>query len=89
MNLDPGYLFLALISSSIGMGAAMYGKRAQKAKPLLIGIVLMGITYVVTSTLWLIVLTVGLSALLVVDTQALVYRLSGGPRPVRKIESIE
>lgn len=88
MNLDPGYLFLALVSSSIGMGAMMYGKSTQKGKPLFLGLLLMALNYLVGSTLWLFLWTVGISGLLVTDTQALVYRLSGGPKPVRQIESI-
>jgi hypothetical protein len=45
------YLFAALIWGSIGMGFAIYGKKERAPVPLVGGIVLMGITYLIGSAL--------------------------------------
>jgi hypothetical protein len=45
------YLFAALIWGSIGMGFAIYGKKQRALAPLLGGILLMGISYLISSAL--------------------------------------
>jgi hypothetical protein len=82
------YLFLALVGGAIGTGAFIYGKKTQKLKPLVVGILLMGLSYLVTSPLWLGLATAGLTALLFTDTTQLIYRLTSG-RDTRNIQSIE
>lgn len=89
MNLDPLYLLVVLVGSAIGMGAFLYGKRTAQAKPLLIGVSLMGASYLVASTGVLALLTAGLTALLVTDTTRLAYRLMGPTKAQGRIESIE
>jgi len=48
-----GYLFAALIWGSIGLGFAIYGKRQKAPVPLLGGILLMGISYLISSALYM------------------------------------
>jgi hypothetical protein len=50
---SPSYLFAALIWGSIGMGFAIYGKKQRSAVPLVGGIALMGISYVITSAIYM------------------------------------
>ena len=47
------YLFAALIWGSIGLGFAIYGRRQKAAVPLLGGILLMGISYLISSALYM------------------------------------
>ena len=55
-------LFASILFSTIGMAAFAYGKKAMSWKPMAIGGVLMGYTFVVSQT-WLVYLVgVGLSA---------------------------
>jgi hypothetical protein len=51
--LSSSYLFAALIWGSIGMGFAIYGKKQKAMVPLVGGIVLMGITYLISSALYM------------------------------------
>jgi len=46
-------LFASLIWGSIGMGFAIYGKKQRSAVPLVGGILLMGISYLIASALWM------------------------------------
>jgi hypothetical protein len=50
---NSSYLFAALIWGSIGLGFAIYGKKQQAMVPLVGGIVLMGITYFISSALYM------------------------------------
>ena len=50
---SSGYLFAALIWGSIGLGFAIYGKRQKAMVPLVGGILLMGITYLIGSVLYM------------------------------------
>lgn len=50
---NPSYLFAALIWGSIGTGFAIYGKKQRSGVPLVGGIALMGISYVITSALYM------------------------------------
>ena len=46
-----GTLFASLIWGSIGMGFAIYGKKQRTTAPLVGGILLMGISYLIGSAL--------------------------------------
>ncbi len=59
---NSSYLFAALIWGSIGLGLAIYGKRQKAIVPLLGGIVLMGISYLVSSALYMSLLGAALVA---------------------------
>ena len=50
---NSSYLFAALIWGSIGLGFAIYGKRQKAMAPLLGGILLMGISYLISSALFM------------------------------------
>jgi len=49
--MDTGYLFAALVWGSIGMGFFIYGKKKKRIVPLVGGIVLMGISYLIKTPL--------------------------------------
>ena len=51
VNLDPWYLFLGLIFSTIGFGYFRYGKRQSDGRAMLVGVVLMVYPYFITSPL--------------------------------------
>jgi hypothetical protein len=59
---NPSYLFAALIWGSIGTGYAIYGKKQRAPVPLVGGIALMGISYVITSALYMSLTGVALMA---------------------------
>ncbi len=48
---NSSYLFAALIWGSIGLGFAIYGKRQKAVVPLIGGILLMGISYLISSAI--------------------------------------
>ena len=50
---SSSYLFAALLWGSVGMGFAIYGKRQRAAAPLVGGILLMAISYVISSALYM------------------------------------
>ena len=50
---NMSYLFAALVWGSIGLGFAIYGKRQWAMVPLLGGILLMGISYLISSALYM------------------------------------
>ena len=50
---NMSYLFAALVWGSIGLGFAIYGKRQRAMVPLLGGILLMGISYLISSALYM------------------------------------
>jgi hypothetical protein len=49
MSLDPNTLLLSLFISAVGVGFFVYGKKQQRAPHLVVGIVLIGYTYFVSS----------------------------------------
>lgn len=51
--MDYTYLFAALLWGSIGMGFFIYGKKQKSLYPLIGGILLMGISYVIRTALYL------------------------------------
>jgi len=50
---NSSYLFAALIWGSIGLGFAIYGKKQQAMVPLVGGILLMGVSYLISSALYM------------------------------------
>jgi len=56
-------LFASLFWGSVGMGFAIYGKRQQAAVPLCGGIVLMVLSYFISSALYLSLVGAGLTVL--------------------------
>ena len=56
MSFDPTWLFLSLIISGVGLALFIYGKKQGRIPQLVAGLILMGYTYLVTSTLWMIVI---------------------------------
>jgi len=55
-------LFASLIWGSIGMGFAIYGKKQKALAPLVGGILLMGISYLISSALTMSLAGIGLVA---------------------------
>jgi hypothetical protein len=52
MNIgSSGFIIASLIWGSIGMGFAIYGKKQRATAPLLGGVLLMGISYLIGSAL--------------------------------------
>lgn len=49
MSLDPGLLFLSLVTSGLGFVFFMYGKKQERAPQLVAGIVMMVYPYFVNS----------------------------------------
>lgn len=49
--MDPLYLFAALVWGSIGLGFFIYGKKQKRPVPLVGGIVLMAVCYIVKTPL--------------------------------------
>ena len=58
MSFDPTWLFLSLIISGVGLALFIYGKKQGRIPQLVAGLILMVYTYVVTGTLWMIVIAV-------------------------------
>jgi hypothetical protein len=52
MSLDPGLMFLSLITSGVGFVLFMYGKKQERMPQLVAGIVLMVYPYFVPDLLW-------------------------------------
>ncbi|MCE5249769.1 hypothetical protein LLG96_06065 [bacterium] len=50
-SMNPAYLFSAIVWGAVGLGFFIYGKKQKSAIPLIGGIVLMGITYLVKDSL--------------------------------------
>ncbi len=55
LNLDPWYLVLSLVFSTIGFGYFRYGKRQGDSLPLVVGVMLMVYPYFITSPLAVVV----------------------------------
>ena len=62
MSLDPGLLFLSLVTSGVGFVLFMYGKKQERPPQLLAGIVLMVYPYFVPDLLWNVVVFVAIVA---------------------------
>ena len=64
MTLDPTALFASILISAVGVGFFLYGKKQQRAPHLVVGIVLMGYTYFVTSVAVMLAIAAALLAAL-------------------------
>jgi hypothetical protein len=62
VTFDPTSLLLSILISAVGVGFFLYGKKQQRWPQLVVGIVLMGYTYFVSS----IALMLAIAAALVV-----------------------
>ena len=51
--MDAGYLFAALVWGSVGLGFTIYGKKQQAIIPLIGGILLIGLTYIIRTGMML------------------------------------
>jgi len=57
---DPTTLFLSILISAVGVGFFLYGKKQQRAPQLVVGIVLIGYTYFVSSVTVMLAIAVAL-----------------------------
>jgi hypothetical protein len=62
LNLDPWYLVLSLVFSTIGFGYFRYGKRQGESLLLIVGVMLMVYPYFITSPLAVVVVGLFLMA---------------------------
>jgi hypothetical protein len=67
--MDGTWLLLSGLFSLIGLAVSLYGRRQQLLAPTIIGLVLMGYPYFVSSYLGLVGVGVGLLVMLVVGTR--------------------
>jgi len=51
LNLNASFLFASLIWGGIGMGFFVYGKKQRVAIPLYDGVLMIGLSYVISSAL--------------------------------------
>ncbi len=61
--MDATTLFVGLILSSIGMGYIVYGRKQKKPIPLVCGLVLCGIPFVISSIPLLVIMGIALTSL--------------------------
>jgi hypothetical protein len=62
LHLETGTLFASLIWGTIGVGFFIFGKKQGSAGPLLGGAVLVALSYLVTSVLWMSVASIAVIA---------------------------
>ena len=62
MNLSASAIVCGLVFGAVGFSAFIYGKKMASAKHMLLGIALMGYTYLVSDPIWMVVVGVGLTA---------------------------
>ena len=60
MTSDPTALLLSILISAVGVGFFLYGKKQQRAPQLVVGIVLIGYTYFVSSVAVMLAIAVAL-----------------------------
>jgi hypothetical protein len=65
MNLDGNSLLASLLVSSIGFVSFAYGKKQKRLPQLLVGLLLMGFPYFVSSVPWMFGIAAGLVGVLV------------------------
>lgn len=47
LSLSPALLFLAILFGCIGLAAFQYGRRVQQARPMILGVALLGLGFLV------------------------------------------
>jgi hypothetical protein len=52
MSLDASGLFAGIVFGGIGLAAFIYGKKQAEWKPMILGIALMGYSYIVPQSAW-------------------------------------
>jgi len=62
MNLSAHFLFASLIWGSIGLGYFIYGKKQSSGAPLVGGLVVMCISFLIASAFWMSVACLGVLA---------------------------
>ena len=61
--MNTSLLLLGLLFSSAGLGYFLYGRKQRMLVPLLCGLALMAVPYLVASAVWLLVIGVALMAI--------------------------
>jgi hypothetical protein len=62
MSLDPGLLFLSLVTSGIGFVLFIYGKKQERPPQLVAGLALMAYPYLVSTALMTIIIGIAIVA---------------------------
>jgi hypothetical protein len=62
LHIDSGILFASLIWGTVGMGFFIFGKKQGSASALFGGLALMGISYFISSGLWMSVAAIAIIA---------------------------
>lgn len=57
---DANFLFASLLWGSIGVGYFIYGKKTGAVMPMIGGILMIAVSYVVSSWFWMSLLSIGL-----------------------------
>ena len=60
LNLNASFLFASLIWGGIGMGFFVYGKKQRASLPLYGGVLMMGLSYIISSALYMSAACIGL-----------------------------
>jgi len=60
ISLDSKFLFASLIWGSVGVGYFIYGKRQQAMVPMIGGVAMVAISYLVGSWFWMSLLSIAL-----------------------------
>jgi hypothetical protein len=58
--MDTNWLLLSMLYSTVGLGMFMYGKKAVRFVPLIAGLALMIVPFVITSILWMSIISIAL-----------------------------
>jgi hypothetical protein len=59
-RLDEHFLFASLLWGSVGMGYLLYARRQRMIVPFIAGVAMIGVSYFVSSWLWMSIICVGL-----------------------------
>jgi hypothetical protein len=60
LNLNANFLFASLIWGAVGMGFFVYGKKQRALIPLYGGILMVGLSYIISSALFMSAACIGL-----------------------------
>jgi len=70
MNLDPANLFVSFMVGLVGMALLMWGRSQKRVAHIAAGVVLIAVTFFVPGWPWLLLVTVGVVASLVLAVKA-------------------
>jgi len=62
IHLDASYLLASVLWSGIGVGYWVYGKKQRSAPPLVGGVALIAISWLISSAFWMSVAAIGIMA---------------------------